>query len=178
LSGISIAAVAPPAASARVPVAKPSQSERPGSALYRKRTGVDVSILAGAGAAGGTAGGLAALGARLRSGFEVVAEAVSLDTALAGADLVVTGEGKLDASSLAGKVVGEVLRRTPHGARRAVIAGQVRLNSRGDIPAGVIIEALTARATSEPAAMRDASIVVRAAARDIGRRTSLIPSTR
>jgi glycerate kinase len=148
------------------------------SAFYRKRTGVDVSPLAGAGAAGGTAGGLAAVGARLRSGFEVVAEAVSLDTALAAADLVVTGEGKLDASSVAGKVVGEVFRRTPPGAGRAVIAGQVRLDSADEIPAGVIIEALTARAASEAAAMRDASVLVRACARDIGRRTALTPSTR
>jgi glycerate kinase len=143
------------------------------SALYRDRTGTDVSMLAGAGAAGGTAGGLAALGARLRSGFEVVAEAVSLDAALAGADLVLTGEGKLDASSLAGKVVGEVLGRAPDRAARAVIAGQVRLGEGHRLPAGVIIEALRDRAKSDEDAMGNASSLVRAAAADIGRRARM-----
>jgi len=76
---------------------------------YRQRTGVDVTQLTGAGAAGGLAGGLAAIGAELAPGFDVVAEAVGLEAALDGADLAVTGEGKLDASSLAGKVVGGVL---------------------------------------------------------------------
>ena len=65
--------------------------------------------LEGGGAAGGLAGGLAAIGARLEPGFDVVAEAVGLEAALDGADLVVTGEGKLDATSLEGKVVGGVL---------------------------------------------------------------------
>ena len=76
---------------------------------YRQRTGVDVTQLTGAGAAGGLAGGLAAIGAELAPGFDVVAEAVGLEAALEGADLAVTGDGKLDASSLAGKVVGGVL---------------------------------------------------------------------
>ena len=73
------------------------------------RTGVDVTALTGGGAAGGLAGGLAAIGAQLVPGFDVVAEAVGLEAAFEGADLVVTGEGKLDASSLEGKVVGGVL---------------------------------------------------------------------
>jgi glycerate kinase len=144
------------------------------SALYRARTGVDVSGLMGAGAAGGTAGGLAALGAGLRSGFEVVADAVSLSDALAGADLVVTGEGKLDASSLAGKVVGEVLHRAPSGAGRAVIAGQVVLGPDDQLPARVMVDALTARAVSEEAAMRDAAGLVRAAAAAVGARSALL----
>src|SRR5262249_8974502 len=76
---------------------------------YRARTGIDVSSLTGAGAAGGLAGGLAAIGAELAPGFDVVAEAVGLEGALEGAALALTGEGKFDASSLAGKVVGGVL---------------------------------------------------------------------
>ena len=62
-------------------------------------------------------------GATLRSGFDVVAEAVGLREQLEAADLVVTGEGKLDASSLNGKVVGGVLRLTDKPV--AVIAGYV-----------------------------------------------------
>ncbi|MGH9102301.1 MAG: glycerate kinase [Acidimicrobiales bacterium] len=76
--------------------------------LYREEHGVDVSHLAGGGAAGGLAGGLAALGGRLVSGFALVAEAVGLAEELASADLVVTGEGYLDDQSFDGKVVGGV----------------------------------------------------------------------
>jgi glycerate kinase len=95
------------------------------AALYRERTGVDVTTLACGGAAGGLAGGLASLGATLRPGFEVVAEAVGLAEALRAADIVVTGEGRLDATSFAGKVVGGVLAAAPREARCVVICGQL-----------------------------------------------------
>ena len=78
--------------------------------LYQERYGVDVSEMTSAGAAGGLAGGLAAgLRAELAPGFEVVAAEVGLPDAIEGADLVITGEGRLDASSFDGKVVGGVL---------------------------------------------------------------------
>jgi glycerate kinase len=70
--------------------------------------GVNVREIDGTGAAGGLAGGLLAVGARLLPGFELVAEHVGLDERLAAADVVVTGEGHLDAQSLDGKVVGGV----------------------------------------------------------------------
>ncbi|ADP78144.1 glycerate kinase [Pseudofrankia inefficax] len=64
----------------------------------------------GAGAAGGTGYGLAAAwGARLVPGAATVAEHAGLPDALAEADLVITGEGRFDATSLTGKVVGGVL---------------------------------------------------------------------
>jgi glycerate kinase len=75
---------------------------------YLAEYGVDVSAVEGTGAAGGLAGGLLAVGARLLPGFELVAEHVGLDERLAAADIVVTGEGYLDAQSLDGKVVGGV----------------------------------------------------------------------
>ena len=76
---------------------------------YRKRFGVDVSALPGAGAAGGLAGGLAALGARIVPGFDLVASIVGLSERVARADRVLTGEGHLDPPSLSGKVVGGVI---------------------------------------------------------------------
>jgi len=96
------------------------------AATYADRTGVDVRHLEHGGAAGGLAGGLAALGARLESGFDVVTDLVGLDDALEDATLVIAGEGKLDATSLEGKVVGGVLERAqewevPH---RAVVCGE------------------------------------------------------
>jgi glycerate kinase len=75
---------------------------------YRSDFGVDVLDLPGAGAAGGLGGGLAAVGASLESGFELVAEHLHLDHLLATADLVITGEGAIDDESFDGKVVGGV----------------------------------------------------------------------
>lgn len=95
------------------------------AASYRDRFGIDVTTLGGAGAAGGLAGGLAALGGRLVSGFELVAALHDLDGALAAATLVVTGEGRLDATSLEGKVVGGILARAAGHAPVLVVAGAV-----------------------------------------------------
>ena len=66
--------------------------------------GCDPRDVPGAGAAGGLGFGLLAFcRAELRSGFEVVAEAVGLRDAIAGSDLVITGEGCLDGQTLEGK---------------------------------------------------------------------------
>ena len=75
---------------------------------YRSEYGVDVSDLAGAGAAGGLAGGLAVLGGTIVEGFQLVAEELGLAERIETADLVMTGEGLLDAESFCGKVVGGV----------------------------------------------------------------------
>ncbi len=72
------------------------------------RFGVDPELFSGSGSAGGIGGGLAALGATITSGFEYVAHRTGLARGIAGADLVITGEGRFDATSLTGKVVGGV----------------------------------------------------------------------
>lgn len=95
------------------------------AARYEERFGVDVTALPGAGAAGGLAGGLAVLGAEIVSGFGFVAQITDLDRHLERADLVVTGEGRLDSTSLAGKVVSGVLRRIARRAPALVVAGVV-----------------------------------------------------
>lgn len=91
---------------------------------YRHRFGVDVAEVAGAGGAGGLGGGLAALGATLEPGFDLIAGERDLAGAVAGADLVLTGEGLLDAQSLAGKVVGGVA-GVAGADRTAAIVGDV-----------------------------------------------------
>lgn len=74
------------------------------AAVLRRSLGVDIANLPGAGAAGGLAGGLVAfLGARIESGFDVVAEATNLHQRFVAADMVVTGEGSYDSQSLGGK---------------------------------------------------------------------------
>lgn len=76
--------------------------------VYEEDYGVDVRTMPGSGAAGGLAGGLAALGATLTPGFDFVADTVGLAEKIEEADLVVTGEGFLDEQSFNGKVVGGV----------------------------------------------------------------------
>jgi glycerate kinase len=146
------------------------------AAELRARTGVDVTALPGGGAAGGLAGGLAALGARLVPGFDVVAEAVGLRDRLAAADLVITGEGRLDASSWAGKVVGGVVRASgPLGVPVLVIAGELGPGGIEGIPgargARVEVASLTdrfgpQRARRDPAGCTE--VVVTAALAEAG----------
>jgi glycerate kinase len=86
---------------------------------------------AGAGAAGGVGFALAcALGARLVRGAALLADLVGFDEALAGADLVLTGEGSLDRQSLQGKVPCEVAARaSSRGIPCFAVAGRVELGA-------------------------------------------------
>jgi glycerate kinase len=80
--------------------------------VMKRDLGVDVEHRAGSGAAGGLGAGLVGfLGATLRPGVEMVIEAVDLKRRFAGADLVITGEGRMDRQSAFGK--------TPIGVARA-----------------------------------------------------------
>ncbi len=89
--------------------------------------GLDLRGLRGAGAAGGlAAGAVAFMGATLESGVDTLMDLVGLPEAVAGADWVITGEGRFDRQSLAGKVVSGVARvARESGARVAVVAGSV-----------------------------------------------------
>lgn len=86
------------------------------AAVVKRDLGRDIAGLPGAGAAGGLGGGMAAfLGCRLEPGIEVVLDAVRFDERLHGADLVFSGEGRLDSQSLRGKVVAGVAGRCKRG---------------------------------------------------------------
>ncbi|MGN6608612.1 MAG: glycerate kinase family protein [Jatrophihabitans sp.] len=92
----------------------------------RARRGLDLDLVPGSGAAGGLAGGLVTVGARLLPGADLVAEEVGLDSLIADADLVIPGDGRLDRTSLAGMVVWAVVARARAGDRPVVvIAGAV-----------------------------------------------------
>ncbi len=99
------------------------------AAVTARVTGRDAARVPGAGAAGGTAfGALAYLGADLVAGADLVLGLIGFDAALAGAGLVVTGEGSLDRQTLTGKAPLGVARAA---ARRGVpvvaVAGRVLL---------------------------------------------------
>lgn len=86
----------------------------------------DVRQLPGAGAAGGLGAAFLSLGAHRRAGVEVVAEAARLEEAVAGADLVLTGEGAIDAQTLAGKApAGVAAVAVRHGVPVMAFAGRV-----------------------------------------------------
>jgi glycerate 2-kinase len=99
------------------------------AALLCEWLGVDIALAQtpGAGAAGGIAFGLmAALGARLSSGFDLAFDWLDLDRRLGLADWVLTGEGRFDASSLSGKGPGALRERARRSGRRSVtFAGAV-----------------------------------------------------
>ena len=82
---------------------------RGAAARFDEPSAANVVSLPGSGAAGGLAGGLAAVGARIVNGFDVVAAATGFAAALETSTAVITGEGKVDASTLTGKVVARVL---------------------------------------------------------------------
>ena len=105
-----------------------------GMQIYAKAlaeaTGVDVSVMPGAGAAGGVGGALAAaLGARLRPGIDMVLDAVGFDRRIEGADLIITGEGRIDSQTMRGKTPFGVLsagRR--HGIPVVALGGSVEFS--------------------------------------------------
>jgi len=89
--------------------------------IVRVSEGDDVAQMAGAGAAGGLGFALMRFcGAHLATGFDLIADAVGLAGKLAASDIVVTGEGSLDAQSLAGKGPAAVAMKALLAARPVV----------------------------------------------------------
>lgn len=121
------------------------------AAVVHRDLGTDRSKEPGAGAAGGLGFGLLSFaGARLRPGVQAVAETLGLHEAIGSSDLVVTGEGAFDETSLRGKVVGGVLEaadlaRVP----AAVVCGRASVPP----PDGVRLVSLT-EMVGEDAAMQ------------------------
>ena len=99
--------------------------------------GLNIASIPGAGAAGGMGGGLMALlNGRLESGIDIILDLTNIDEALSTADIVLTGEGKIDAQTGMGKALNGVLQRAKRAAVPVVgIAGSVeevtRLNKLG-----------------------------------------------
>ncbi|MEN3941812.1 glycerate kinase [Prosthecobacter sp. SYSU 5D2] len=95
--------------------------------LVARDLGADPRDVPGAGAAGGLGWGLMAFcGARLTNGFDLIAEQIGLEARVARADLVITGEGRLDAQTLHGKGpvgIAQMARRL--GKKVAAFAGAI-----------------------------------------------------
>ena len=139
--------------------------------IIRRDLGVDVESLPGAGAAGGLGAGLVAFtGARLRPGAEMVMEALKLDDRIRGADLVITGEGRLDSQTARfGKGPAAVARHArkagiPVVALAGGIADEAELALLFDGLEATVVEPCTledAIAQAEPLLLRAANRVMR-----------------
>ena len=113
--------------------------------VYKQEHGVDVASIPGSGAAGGLAGALAALGATLMPGFDIVAEETGFDEAIKSHDLVITGEGLLDDTSFDGKVVGSVADYAEqHGTKMLTVVGDIDEYLDASLVARVNAHSLTA----------------------------------
>jgi glycerate 2-kinase len=101
--------------------------------------GIDISQTPGAGAAGGMGGGMVAFfDSRLQMGIDVVLDTVGFDQLLDNADMVFSGEGKIDTQSLRGKVVIGVARRTKSkGVPLVAVVGDIGDNVEGAYDEGV-----------------------------------------
>ncbi|MXY20289.1 MAG: glycerate kinase [Dehalococcoidia bacterium] len=137
------------------------------SEIVQHDIGADVNDLQGAGAAGGLGGGMVAfLDAELRAGVDIVLDTVALDTALEGADLVLTGEGALDYQTVYSKApIGVAERAKRFGIPVIAIAGTLgdryRLVHEHGIDAAVAIT--NAPMNLEEASSRAAELIADAA---------------
>ena len=100
--------------------------------VIRRQTGKDLSVTEGSGAAGGAGGALYAfLGARLSSGADLVLDCSGFEDAIKDADLVITGEGKIDSQTFRGKLPAAILKRaTAENVPVVAIGGMVDLDEK------------------------------------------------
>ena len=109
------------------------------AAVLQRELGVDVRDLPGGGAAGGMGAGCRAfLDAELKNGIDVILDLMKFDELAADADLVITGEGKLDSQSLEGKVISGILKRAgrlgiPVAAVCGIIDGNMEVFDRAGL---------------------------------------------
>lgn len=139
--------------------------------VLERHCGRAVASLPGAGAAGGTAASLVALfGARLVSGFETIAALAGLEREIAGAGLVITGEGRVDAQTLQGKVplgVARLARRA--GVPVMIVGGEIRPEAEALREEGVCgFFPIVSGAVSRAKAMSGARELMRATGRRLG----------
>lgn len=139
--------------------------------LIRRDLGIDVETIPGAGAAGGLGAGLIAFtGAEAVSGIDSVLQAVQFDERVHNADLCLTGEGSLDAQSLAGKAcIGMAGVASSHGVPTVVLAGRLGRGASQTLDAGVTEYVAIGEGLSAAQSIRQAATLLADAAAEVTR---------
>ncbi len=149
--------------------ARPDQLPLMDAALSRladvvgREMGVGVRDVPGAGAAGGLAAGLVAfLGAELAWGIELVCDAMGFDDTLQGADLVLTGEGRLDGQTVSQKApIGVARRAKAQGLPVIAVAGSLGAGHREVLSRGIdLVEAASPEGAPSPGSVAEASALL------------------
>ena len=140
------------------------------AAIIQRDLGVDVDAVAGAGAAGGMgAAMLAFMKGQLRPGCEIIAKAVGLEAAVRDADVVITGEGRIDQQTIFGKTpfgVATVAKR--YGKPVIGIAGGLGANAHVVHDHGIdAITSVLSRICTLQEALAEAEHNVRSTARNV-----------
>lgn len=139
--------------------------------VVQRDTGARIAAIPGGGAAGGAgAGAMAFLGARSTSGIGLVLDVIGFAQAVAGADLVVTGEGSLDAQSLAGKApVGVANAASQSGVPVVALVGRLEVTPAELKSVGITCAHALLELEPDPAvAQRDAAALLRCLAERVG----------
>lgn len=140
------------------------------AAIIARDLGVEVSAVPGAGAAGGMgAAMLAFLGGKLRPGVDIVTDAIGLSAAVKDADLVITGEGRIDSQTIKGKTpIGVARVAQVYGVPVIGLAGCLANDAAVVHQHGIdVVFCAVRKACTVEEALRDAAFNVRSAARNI-----------
>lgn len=142
------------------------------AAVVKRDLGKNVKDVSGAGAAGGLGAGLMAfLDASLRSGVDIVMDAVKLDESVRNADVVVTGEGAMDFQTAFNKApIGVARCAKKHGLPVIAVAGTVSADAYNVYDHGIdVVLSIVVRPMELADALRDASQLIRRTGEQIGR---------
>lgn len=140
--------------------------------LIRRDIGIDIEAMAGAGAAGGLGGGLIAFaGADVVPGIDIVLEAVQFSARVQNADLCLTGEGCLDAQSLAGKTcLGVAKVASTHKVATVALVGRIGPGATETLIAGITEYVVIGEGLSTEQSIRQAATLLTNAAESITRK--------
>ncbi len=130
--------------------------------LIRRDLDMDVEMTPGSGAAGGLGGGLVAFaGATIASGIDTVLDAVDFEQRVQSCDLCLTGEGQIDAQSIAGKAcVGVARAAARHGVATIALVGAIGPGAEQCLEAGLRDYVVIGEGLPAAASMRQASVLI------------------
>lgn len=128
------------------------------SEIIVRKLGVDIAHIPGAGAAGGLGGGaMAFLNAQMISGTRFFIDHLDIEYKISQADMVITGEGKIDRQTLHGKVIDGIYKLClKHGKRLVILTGVNQLPDRKDLE----IYDIMSRAIDEEDAIKGAPMYI------------------